>query len=111
MPLMSQSRNLLSRRLAPVSRAGAWPDSVTIRRATPADAHALARLAVLDSHPRLSGEVLVAGVGVFQRLRGQATAYVDTAEATLRQAATIWTAYAERAKETGVPATDEQDRR
>jgi hypothetical protein len=62
MPLMSQSRNLLSRRLAPVSPAGAWPDSVTIRRAQPGDEPALGRLAVLDSHPQLSGAVLVAEV-------------------------------------------------
>jgi hypothetical protein len=62
MPLMSHSRNIWSRRLAPVSSAGAWPDSVTIRRAQPGDEAALARLAALDSHPTLRGEVLVAEV-------------------------------------------------
>jgi hypothetical protein len=62
MPLMSHSRNILSRRLAPLSSAGAWPDSVTIRRAQPSDEAALAKLAALDSHPTLSGAVLVAEV-------------------------------------------------
>jgi hypothetical protein len=59
---MSPPRNLLSRKLAPAPPAGAWPDSVTIRRARPDDEAALARLAALDSHPRLSGAVLVAEV-------------------------------------------------
>ena len=62
MPLMSHSRNTWSRRLAPVAPAGAWPESVTIRRAHADDAQALARLAALDSHPQLSGGVLVAEV-------------------------------------------------
>ena len=62
MPLMSHSRNIISRRLAPLSSAGAWPDSVTIRRAEPSDEAALAKLAALDSHPTLSGAVLVAEV-------------------------------------------------
>ena len=62
MPLMSQPRNILSRRLAPPPPAGAWPDSVTIRRAQAGDEAALAKLAALDSHPRLSGAVLVAEV-------------------------------------------------
>jgi hypothetical protein len=62
MPFMSPPRNILSRRLAPLSPAGAWPDSVTIRRAEPGDEAALARLAALDSHPQLSGAVLVAEV-------------------------------------------------
>ena len=59
---MSHSRNtsIWSRRLAHVPPAGAWPDSVTIRRATEEDAPALARLAALDSHPQLRGDVLVA---------------------------------------------------
>jgi len=63
MPPMSQPRNILSRKSAPAAPAGAWPDSVTIRRAHPEDAAALARLAALDSHPQLSGSVLVAEVG------------------------------------------------
>jgi 3-hydroxy-9,10-secoandrosta-1,3,5(10)-triene-9,17-dione monooxygenase len=50
-------------------------------------------------------------VGVFQRLLGEATAYVDTAEAALRRLAQMWTEHAERATETGVPASDEVDRR
>jgi 3-hydroxy-9,10-secoandrosta-1,3,5(10)-triene-9,17-dione monooxygenase len=50
-------------------------------------------------------------LGVFQRLLGQATAYVDTAEAALRSVARIWTGHAERAAATGVPASDEDDRR
>lgn len=60
MPSMSQSRNPFTRRLEPVAPAGAWPDRVTIRRATPDDGPALARLAALDSHPQLRGDVLVA---------------------------------------------------
>jgi hypothetical protein len=60
---MSHSRNIWSRRLAPVAPAGAWPDSVTIRRATDEDAPALGRLAAMDSHPQLRGDVLVAEVG------------------------------------------------
>jgi hypothetical protein len=52
MPPMSHSRNIPSR----------WPESVTIRRATLADEPALAKLAVLDSHPKLSGAVLLAEV-------------------------------------------------
>ncbi len=62
MPPMSQSRNIWSRRLTPVAPTGAWPESVTIRRAHAEDAPALARLAALDSHPQLSGDVLVAEV-------------------------------------------------
>jgi hypothetical protein len=62
MPLMSHPRNILSRRFSPRSAAGAWPDSVTIRRARPDDGPALAKLAALDSHPTLSGAVLVAEV-------------------------------------------------
>ena len=62
MPTMSHSRNIWSRRLAPVTPAGAWPDSVTIRRARAGDEPALARLAALDSHPTLSGAVLVAEI-------------------------------------------------
>ena len=50
-------------------------------------------------------------VGVFQRLLGEATAYLDTAEAALHQVARIWTDHAERAAETGIAATDEDDRR
>ena len=63
MPPMSHSRNLLTRRLTPVAPTGAWPDSITIRRATADDAPALARLAALDSHPQLRGDVLVAEAG------------------------------------------------
>jgi 3-hydroxy-9,10-secoandrosta-1,3,5(10)-triene-9,17-dione monooxygenase len=50
-------------------------------------------------------------VGVFQRLLGEATAYLDTAEAALHHVARLWTDHAERAAETGVAATDEDDRR
>jgi 3-hydroxy-9,10-secoandrosta-1,3,5(10)-triene-9,17-dione monooxygenase len=50
-------------------------------------------------------------LGVFQRLLGEATAYVDTAEATLHQVARKWTETAQRSAETGVPARDEDDRR
>ena len=50
-------------------------------------------------------------LGVFQRLLGEATAYVDTAEATLHQVARLWTERAERSAETGVPVSDEEDRR
>jgi hypothetical protein len=60
MPRMSHSRNIWSRRLEPP--ADAWPDNVTIRRARQGDEAALARLAALDSHPTLSGAVLVAEV-------------------------------------------------
>jgi hypothetical protein len=64
MPPMSHSRNTLwTRRLAPASPTSAWPDSVTIRRAADEDASALARLAALDSHPQLRGDVLVAEAG------------------------------------------------
>ena len=62
MPLMSHRRNILSRKLSPVAPAGAWPESVTIRRARPEDGPALGRLAALDSHPQLTGAVLVAEV-------------------------------------------------
>jgi 3-hydroxy-9,10-secoandrosta-1,3,5(10)-triene-9,17-dione monooxygenase len=48
---------------------------------------------------------------VFQRLLGEATAYVETAEAALRQVPRIWTEHAERAARTGVPPTDMDDRR
>ena len=50
-------------------------------------------------------------LGVFQRLLGEATAYVDTAEATLRQVARSWTEKAEASAATGVPVSDEEDRR
>ena len=50
-------------------------------------------------------------VGVFHRLLGEATAYLDTAEAALHHVARLWTDHAERAARTGVPATDEDDRR
>jgi 3-hydroxy-9,10-secoandrosta-1,3,5(10)-triene-9,17-dione monooxygenase len=48
---------------------------------------------------------------VFQRLLGEATAYVDTAEATLHQVAQIWTERARRSMETGELVSDEDDRR
>jgi 3-hydroxy-9,10-secoandrosta-1,3,5(10)-triene-9,17-dione monooxygenase len=48
---------------------------------------------------------------LFQRLLGEATAYVDTAEATLHQVAQIWTERARRSMETGEPPSDEDDRR
>jgi hypothetical protein len=60
---MIHSRNTSWSRRASVAPAGAWPDSVTIRRATDDDATALARLAALDSHPQLRGDVLVAESG------------------------------------------------
>lgn len=50
-------------------------------------------------------------LGVFQRLLGEATAYVDTAEGALRQVARLWTEKAERSAETGAPVSDEEDRR
>jgi 3-hydroxy-9,10-secoandrosta-1,3,5(10)-triene-9,17-dione monooxygenase len=50
-------------------------------------------------------------LGLFHRMLGEATAYVDTAEATLRQVARSWTEIAERAAATGEAATDEEDRR
>ena len=62
MPLMSHSRNIWSRKLAPVAPTGSWPEAVTIRRANADDTQALARLAALDSHPQLSGDVIVAEV-------------------------------------------------
>jgi hypothetical protein len=40
-----------------------WPADVTIRAALPADAVALSRLAALDEHPPIVGDVLVAEVG------------------------------------------------
>jgi hypothetical protein len=40
-----------------------WPSDVTIRAALPADAVALSRLAALDEHPPIAGDVLVAEVG------------------------------------------------
>jgi 3-hydroxy-9,10-secoandrosta-1,3,5(10)-triene-9,17-dione monooxygenase len=50
-------------------------------------------------------------LGLFHRMLGEATAYVDTAEASLHQVARIWTQRAERSAETGVPVADEDDRR
>ena len=50
-------------------------------------------------------------LGVFQRLLGEATAYVDTAEAALDRLAELWMEAARGAAETGVPASDETDRR
>jgi 3-hydroxy-9,10-secoandrosta-1,3,5(10)-triene-9,17-dione monooxygenase len=50
-------------------------------------------------------------LGVFQRLLGEATAYVDTAEAALHRVAQAWTEAAERADATGTPVSDEDDRR
>ena len=50
-------------------------------------------------------------VPVFQRLLGEVTAYVDTAEAALHQVAQIWTDRARRAMETGELVSDEDDRR
>lgn len=47
---------------------------------------------------------------VFQRLLGEVTAYVDTAEATLAEIARRWTRLAERSAQ-GVPASDEEERR
>jgi 3-hydroxy-9,10-secoandrosta-1,3,5(10)-triene-9,17-dione monooxygenase len=50
-------------------------------------------------------------LGVFQRLLGEATAYVDTAEAALDRLAGLWTEAAEGAAASGTPASDETDRR
>jgi 3-hydroxy-9,10-secoandrosta-1,3,5(10)-triene-9,17-dione monooxygenase len=50
-------------------------------------------------------------LGVFQRLLGEATAYVDTAEAALRRLAQTWLELAERSARTGEPVGDEEDRR
>ena len=48
---------------------------------------------------------------VFHRQLGEATAYVDTAEAALHQVAQIWMGRARRSMETGEPVSDEDDRR
>ena len=54
MPPMSHSRNIWSRKLAPVAPTGSWPETVTIRRANADDTQALARLAaVLDNELEL----------------------------------------------------------
>ncbi|MCI2424393.1 hypothetical protein MOQ72_44125, partial [Saccharopolyspora sp. K220] len=50
-------------------------------------------------------------LAVFQRLLGEATAYVDTAEAALHQVAQRWTELARRSMETGQLVSDEDDRR
>jgi len=50
-------------------------------------------------------------LGVFQRLLGEAIAYADTAEMTLRRVAQVWTELAERSARTGEPVGDEDDRR
>ena len=48
---------------------------------------------------------------MFQRLLGEATAYVDTAEAALHQVARMWTELARRSMETDVLVSDADDRR
>ena len=48
---------------------------------------------------------------VFQRLLGQATALVDTAESALIHVARTWLEQAHETARTGVPATDETERR
>ncbi|WP_433290230.1 hypothetical protein ACQPZQ_43105 [Pseudonocardia sp. CA-142604] len=50
-------------------------------------------------------------LAVFQRLLGEATAYVDTAEAALHQVARMWTELARRSMETDVLVSDADDRR
>ncbi|WP_433291605.1 hypothetical protein ACQPZQ_02515 [Pseudonocardia sp. CA-142604] len=50
-------------------------------------------------------------LSLFQRLLGEVTAYADTAEAMLHQAAHMWTELARRSMETGVLVSDEDDRR
>ena len=50
-------------------------------------------------------------LAVFQRLLGEATAYLDTAEAALHQVAQKWTELARRSMETGRLVSDEDDRR
>ena len=47
----------------------------------------------------------------FQRILGEATALVDTAEAALMHVARSWTDQAERAAASGVPVADESERR
>ena len=54
---------------------------------------------------------LRADLTVFQRILGQATALVDTAEAALWHVARSWTEQSEQAAATGVPVTDENERR
>lgn len=54
---------------------------------------------------------LRAELPVFQRLLGEATALVDTAEAALWQVARSWAQNAASAAESGVATTDETDRR
>jgi 3-hydroxy-9,10-secoandrosta-1,3,5(10)-triene-9,17-dione monooxygenase len=50
-------------------------------------------------------------LAVFHRLLGEATAYADTAEATLHQVGQRWTELARRSMETGELVSDEEDRR
>ena len=54
---------------------------------------------------------LRADLTVFQRILGQATALVDTAEAALWHVARSWTEQSEHAAATGVPVSDENERR
>ena len=54
---------------------------------------------------------LRADLTVFQRILGQATALVDTAEAALWHVARSWAEQAEQAAATGVAVTDESERR
>jgi 3-hydroxy-9,10-secoandrosta-1,3,5(10)-triene-9,17-dione monooxygenase len=54
---------------------------------------------------------LRADLAVFQRILGQATALVDTAEAALWQVARSWTEQSEQSAASGVPISDENERR
>ncbi|HWM19644.1 MAG TPA: acyl-CoA dehydrogenase family protein [Ilumatobacteraceae bacterium] len=54
---------------------------------------------------------LRADLTVFQRVLGQATALVDTAEAALWHVARSWTEQSEHSAATGVPVSDESERR
>jgi 3-hydroxy-9,10-secoandrosta-1,3,5(10)-triene-9,17-dione monooxygenase len=54
---------------------------------------------------------LRADLTMFQRILGQATALVDTAEAALWHVARSWTEQSEEAAATGVPVSDENERR
>ena len=52
-----------------------------------------------------------ADLTVFQRILGQATALADTAEAALWHVAHSWTEQSEHSASTGVPVSDENERR
>jgi hypothetical protein len=60
---MSQATRRREAGAPPIGAPEAADLAITIRRALPSDADALARLAELDSAPRLVGEVLIAEAG------------------------------------------------